>query len=97
MGIEVCSGAAGAAAGLGGGAGGVDMSKRSPILLAAAGGLLVEVTGEAAEEKSPKSPPKLSLRGTGAGGDVGFAGAAGFMSKKEPPLRDDLFVDACRE
>lgn len=49
----------GAAAGLTVGAG-VDMSNKSPIELLAAGGLLAEVTGEA-DEKSPKSAPKLSL------------------------------------
>jgi hypothetical protein len=96
-----CAGG-GAAACLGGGAG-ADMENRSPMLLVFAGGLLaapeVDVTGEAAE-KSPQSPPKLSLRGAGAacgiGGDVGFAGAAGFMSKNEPPLRDDFVADVCR-
>ena len=83
------------------------MEKRSPMLLVVTGGLLValevDVTGEAAE-KSPQSPPKLSLRSAGAGagaaccigGDVGFAGAAGFMSKKEPPLREDVVAEGCR-
>ena len=58
----------------------------------------VNVTGEAAE-KSPQSPPKLSFRGTVAcwtGGGAGFAGAAGFMSKNEPPLRDDFVAEGCR-
>lgn len=74
------------------------MSKRSVIVLAAAGGLFVALEkdgiaagaagGEAADEKSPKSPPKLSFRACG----VGFAGAAGLESKKDPPLRADLLV-----
>jgi hypothetical protein len=68
------------------------------MLLVAAGGLLV-VTGEAADEKSPKSPPKDSFRGAAVmgcdGGDVGFEGAAGFMSKKDPPLREAFAPDAC--
>ena len=91
------------AAGLGGGAGGELRSKRESMLLGFVfvfgGGdlvvLEVDVIGEAAEEKSPQSPPKLSLRGAGVGwvgGEVGFAGAAGFMSKKEPPLSDGCFV-----
>lgn len=50
---------AGTAAGLAIGAG-VDMSNKSPMELLAAGGLLAEVTGDA-DEKSPKSAPKLSL------------------------------------
>ena len=72
------------------------------MLLVVAGGLFaaleVDVTGEAAE-KSPQSPPKLSFRGAGAcwtGGDVGLGGAAGFMSKNEPPLSDDFVADGCR-
>jgi hypothetical protein len=95
-----CAGC-GAGAGFGGGAG-APRSKRSPMLLLFAGGLFVvlEVDGMGgdAEEKSPQSPPKLSFRGaeTGCvGGDVGFAGAAGFMSKKDPPLRDDFGADGC--
>jgi hypothetical protein len=85
-----------------GGGEGAPMLKRAPMLLVATGGLFVvldvDVTGEAAE-KSPQSPPKLSFRGAGAcwiGGDVGFAGAAGFMSKNEPPLREDFVADVCR-
>lgn len=80
------------------------MSNRSPMLLLVAGGLFMPVGGgggEAAEEKSPQSLPKLSLRGAGAGcegGDIGLLGCAGFMSKKEPPLKAGLDVDeACRE
>lgn len=82
------------------------MSKRSPMLLLAAGGLFIADTGAgsegAAEEKSPQSPPpKLSFRGAGAdctGGDIGLVGWDGFMSKKEPPLMAGLEVeDACRE
>ena len=94
--IEGCFGAG--AAGFGGGAGAL-RSKRESMLLGFAGSGLavldVDVVGEAAEEKSPQSPPKLSLRGAGVGwvgGEVGFAGAAGFMSKKEPPLSDGCFV-----
>jgi hypothetical protein len=44
-------------AGFGGGAG-ADMSNRSPMELLAGAGLFVDVTGEA-DEKSPKSLPKL--------------------------------------
>ena len=90
----------GGAEGFGAGAG-ADMSKRSPILLAVVGGgLFVVVTGgKAAEEKSPKSPPKLSFRGAATGGceggDMGFEDAAGFMSKKDPPLRADLAAGCC--
>ena len=64
---------AGAAEGFGGGAGGCAetgdaMSKRPPMLLVAGGGDLAAATGgeAAADEKSPQSPPKLSLRGAGA-------------------------------
>lgn len=80
------------------------MSKRSPIVLVLAGGLFTDGVeklgggGEAAEEKSPKSPPKLSSlgAGTGWGGEVGLGGAAGFVSKNEPPLSAGGFeeVDA---
>jgi hypothetical protein len=74
---------------------GEDMSKRSPIELVAAGGLLTVLlaTGDAADEKSPKSPPKDSFRG--AGGDVGFGGGVGFTSKKDPPLNAGFEVDGC--
>lgn len=55
--MDTGGGDAAGAAGFGGGAG-ADMSNRSPIeLLFAAGG---EVTGEA-DEKPPKSSPKLLL------------------------------------
>ena len=64
---------AGFAAGFGGGAGGCAetgdaMSKRPPMLRVAGGGdLAADTGGEAvADEKSPQSPPKLSLRGAGA-------------------------------
>lgn len=55
-----------------------------------------------ADEKSPKSAPKLSLRAAVVrccceGGDVGFGGGVGFMSKKLPPLSEDLAREACRE
>ena len=98
-----CTGCTGAA-GLGGGAG-AERSKRESMLLGLVfvGGrfgwvLEVDVIGEAAEEKSPQSPPKLSLRGAEmgwVGGEVGFAGAAGFMSKKEPPLREGFVAEGC--
>ena len=72
------------------------------MLLVFAGGFLValEVDGMGGDavEKLPQSPPKLSFRGAAAGcvgGDVGFAGAAGFMSKNEPPLSDDFGADGC--
>ena len=77
------------AAGGAGGTDGVDMSKRLLMVLVVAGGLLAG--GEAAEEKSPKSLPKLVLRGCAG---AGFAGAVGLVSKKEPPLSEDL-VDGC--
>lgn len=74
------------------------MSKRSPMLLAFAGGLFValdtDVTGDAAE-KSPQSPPKLSFRGADAG-CIGVDGTGGCVSKNEPPLRADLETDVCR-
>lgn len=104
----------GADAGAGAGAdaediGGEFMSKRSPMPLLAAGGLFIGGFGggggEAADEKSPQSPPKLSFRGARAGaaagwegGDMGFAGGEGFMSKNDPPLRAGFEVEeACRE
>lgn len=78
--------------------GGDPRSKRSVIVLVATGGLFVALEkdgtaaggagGDAADEKSPKSPPKLSLRACGEG----LLGAAGLESKKEPPLSADLFV-----
>lgn len=83
------------------------MPKRSPMLLLAMGGLFIADTGAggdaAAEEKSPQSPPKLSFRGAGIaegceGGDMGFEGCTGFISKNEPPLNAGLeFDEACRE
>ena len=93
----------GAAVDLGGGAGaaaiGEPRLKRSPMPLVAAdaGGLLV-LDGEAkAVEKSPKSPPKLSLRGACEGGEVAFGGGAGFVSKKLPPDNGlGLLDDVCR-
>jgi len=48
-----------------------------------------------AEEKSPKSPPKLSFRAVMTDG-VFLGGGAGFMSKKLPPLNADLVVEGCR-
>lgn len=70
-----CAGAgagAGAGACLGGGAGaGAGMSKREGMLVGFAGGLFivdaVDARGgeAAADEKSPKSAPKLAFRGTG--------------------------------
>lgn len=58
------------------------------------------MTGDA-DEKSPKSAPKLSLCFlllvvTGAV-VLGFGGGAGLASKKLPPLSDVFWVDACRE
>lgn len=88
-------------AGFGGGAG-ADMSNKSPIELLAGGGLLADAGGDA-EEKSPKSFPKLLLAWweTYDGGEVGFGGgagaAAGFISKKLPPLNDDFCIDGCFE
>lgn len=51
-----------------------------------------------AEEKSPKSLPKDSLRIVVVGGEVGFGGGAGLASKKLPPLRglDGFVVEGCR-
>lgn len=72
-----------------GGGSGADISKRSPIVLLAAGGLFADVTGDGADEKSPKSAPKLLLGGrfvAWIGGDVGFEAGAGFASKNPPPL-----------
>jgi hypothetical protein len=88
-------------AGFGGGAG-ADISNRSPMELLAAGVLLVVAAGDA-EEKSPKSFPKLLLAWceTREGGEVGLGGgvgaAAGFISKKLPPLRDDFCIEGCLE
>lgn len=88
-------------AGFGGGAG-ADISKRSPIELLAGGGLLADAAGDA-EEKSPKSFPKLLLAwwDTYDGGEVGFGGgagaAAGLISKNPPPLRDDFCIEGCLE
>lgn len=86
---------------LGGGAG-AETSKRSPMLVVAAGGLLVTELNDggeaAAVEKSPKSPPKLSFLAVvmgSEGGEVGFGGGAGLASKKLPPLNaDDLLNEA---
>jgi len=60
--------------------------KRSFIPLLAAGWLL-GTGGKMADEKSPKSPPKLSLGCLVlcVGGEVGFGGGAGLVSKKLPP------------
>lgn len=66
------------------GIGGEDISKRSPILLVLAGGDLVVVIGDALEEKSPQSPPKLSFRAA-----VAVTGAGAFVSKNDPPLSAD--------
>lgn len=59
------------------------------------GGGLLFVVGEAiAEEKSPKSPPKLGCRAFCMGGEVVcFGGGAGLASKKLPPLSG---LEACR-
>ena len=62
--LRFCFGAdAGTGAGFACCAAGEDMLNKSPIELVLAGGcgLLVEVTGDGADEKSPKSPPKLLL------------------------------------
>lgn len=73
--------------------------KRSPMPLLAAGGLFMVVVagGEVtAEEKSPQSAPKLSFRAVAVGcggGGVCFGGGVGFMSKKLPPLSDDLVIE----
>ena len=61
---------------------------------------MFDVTGEAADEKSPKSPPKLSLRGadtTGCvGGEACFNGGAGLESKNDPPLSAGFeMLDGC--
>ena len=85
------------AAGFGGGAG-ADMSNRSPMLLLAGGGPFVDWTGDA-DEKSPKSAPKLSFRGTCVGAEIGmvdFVTEAGLVSKNEPPLKADLDAEGCR-
>ena len=70
------------------------------MLLVFTGGLFAEVIGggDAAEEKSPKSPPKDSFRGAVKGWDGGEAclgGGGGFASKKEPPLSADFEADGC--
>ena len=79
---------------------GAEKSNRSPIILVVAGGgLFGEVVGDVAEENAPKSPPKDSFLGAEIGcdgGDVGFGGAAGFVSKKDPPLSDDFEAGGCR-
>ena len=74
------------------------ISKRSPIVLLAAGGLLTGGGVEVADEKSPKSPKLLFGCRTGCGGgDVTLGGGAGFASKKLPPLSADLFAEDCRK
>lgn len=91
--LRFCLGAgAGAGAGLGCCCAGEDMLKRSPIELEMldGGGLFVEVTGDGADEKSPKSPPKLLLgfRCAWTAGGFSLGGGAGLASKKLPPLRE---------
>lgn len=76
-------------------------SNKSPILMDGADGPSVlgfpvgEVT---ADEKSPKSPPKLSVRLDCMIGDDCFGGGAGFTSKKLPPLSGFcLLIEVCLE
>lgn len=78
------------------------MSNRSPIELLAAGGLFADAV-DGAEEKSPKSAPKLLLGcrvvGCCTGGEICFGGGAGLASKKPPPDNGggDFTWDACLE
>lgn len=80
------------------------MSNKSPIELLAAGGLLAEVAGDA-DEKSPKSAPKLSLGlcvdtiGCTEGDACFGCGGGCFESKNPPPLNGggDLTCEACLE
>lgn len=83
------------------GAGGDLRSNKSPILLDAAGwppAIWLPIGDVTADEKSPKSPPTLSFRLDCVGGDDGFGGGAGFMSKKLPPLNGlGVFIELCLE
>lgn len=71
----------------------MDMSNREFIALVgleAGGGDFVVGAGEGAAEKSPKSLPKSLAKELAVGcegGDIGFGGGVGLMSKKLPPLK----------